>query len=173
MTASLDGPRTDHSPPALHIIGDQGGVPRLRADEVLALARACGADDCALVSIDDPAIQEEVPYVTRAFPATRTLIALVGRMHREPVRSPARSIANLEFHASGHDLDAVARRIVRALENAGVRALNPAMAFPMEMDDFPQRAWVVSHKRVPRLRASVEWAFIAVSSTRASVLSSF
>ncbi|MBE7201888.1 MAG: 4Fe-4S binding protein [Parafilimonas terrae] len=148
MTAPLAEPRAGQTAPALHIAGERGGVPRLRADEVLALARACGADDCALVSLDDPAVREEVPFVTRAFPATRTLLALVGRMHREPVRSPARSIANLEFHASGHDLDAVARRIVRALEDAGIRALNPAMAFPMEMDDFPQRAWVVSHKRV-------------------------
>ncbi len=69
-------------------------------------------------------------------------------MHREPVRSPARSVANLEFHAAGHELDEIARRIVRALEDRGVRALNPAMAFPMEMDNFPERAWIVSHKRV-------------------------
>ncbi len=40
------------------------------------------------------------------------------------------------------------RQMVRALEDKGVPALNPAMAFPMEMDDFPQRGWVVSHKRV-------------------------
>lgn len=141
-------PDAGHPAPALGILGDLNGVPRLRAEDVLALAHACGADDCALVSIDDPAVREEVPFVTRAFPATRTLLALVGRMHREPVRSPARSIANLEFHASGHDLDEVARRIARAMEDAGIGALNPAMAFPMEMDDFPQRAWVVSHKRV-------------------------
>ncbi|KAB1071721.1 SCP2 sterol-binding domain-containing protein [Methylobacterium planeticum] len=132
----------------LNVTADQGGVPRLRSSELLALAQVCGADDCGLVSIEDPALQEDAPFVTKAFPATRTLLALVGRMHREPVRSPARSIANLEFHASGHELDEVARRIVRRLEDAGIRALNPAMAFPMEMDDFPQRAWVVSHKRV-------------------------
>ena len=69
-------------------------------------------------------------------------------MHREPVRSPARSVANLEFYSAGHEVDEIARRIVRSLEDRGVRALNPAMAFPMEMENFPQRGWIVSHKRV-------------------------
>jgi ferredoxin len=118
------------------------------ARDLLAVARECGADDAGLVSIDNPAIADERPHVLRAFPATRTLLALIKRMHREPVRSPARSIANLEFHSTGHEVDAIARRIVRRLEDRGVRALNPAMAFPMEMERFPERGWIVSHKRI-------------------------
>ena len=110
----------------------------LGADELLDLARACGADDCGLVSIDESALAEERPHIARAFPSTRTLLALVLRMNREPVRSPARSVANLEFHRVGHEIDDVARRIVRRLEDRGVRALNPAMAFPMEMERFPR-----------------------------------
>ena len=36
-----------------------------------------------------------------------------------------------------------------ALEAKGVRAVNPAMGFPMEMDRFPGgKIWVVSHKPV-------------------------
>ena len=120
----------------------------LGADELLELARACGADDCGLVSIDDPALAEERRHIARAFPSTRTLLALVLRMNREPVRSPARSVANLEFHRVGHETDDVARRIVRRLEDRGVRTLNPAMAFPMEIERFPERGWIVSHKRV-------------------------
>jgi ferredoxin len=38
--------------------------------------------------------------------------------------------------------------VVRTLEERGIRALNPAMGFPMEMDQFPGKAWVVSHKPV-------------------------
>jgi ferredoxin len=118
------------------------------AEDLLALARDCGADDAGLASIDDPALADERPYVLNAFPATRSLLVLVTRMNREPVRSPARSAANLEFHNAGHEVDEVARRIVRRLEDAGVRAMNPAMAFPMELDKFPERGWIVSHKRV-------------------------
>ena len=122
-------------------------IRTLDADSLRTLALDCGADDCGLVSIDVPALDEDRPYILAAFPATRTLLVLVARMNREPVRSPARSIANLEFHRTGDDIDEMAHRIVRRLEDMGVRALNPAMAFPMEMDNFPRRAWVVSHKR--------------------------
>jgi len=69
-------------------------------------------------------------------------------MNREPVRSPARSVANLEFHQVGEQVDEVARRIVEAMERRGIRALNPAMAFPMEMQRFPGKMWLVSHKPV-------------------------
>jgi ferredoxin len=77
-----------------------------------------------------------------------TLLSFVCRMNREPIRSTARSVANLEFHHTGEEVDAVARRIVAALEERGIRAMNPAMGFPMEMDRFPGKTWVVSHKPV-------------------------
>jgi Fe-S-cluster-containing hydrogenase component 2 len=70
-------------------------------------------------------------------------------MNREPIRSPARSVANLEFHHTGDHVNEVARKIVTTLERQGVRAINPAMGFPMEMDRFPGgKIWVVSHKPV-------------------------
>ena len=131
---------------------NQGASPPpapLSSSELLQIARDCGADDCGLVQIDHPALAPERASVLAAFPATRSLLALVGRMNRESVRSPARSISNLEFHRTGHAIDDIARAIVRRLEDRGIRALNPAMAFPMEMDNFPrERGWVVSHKRV-------------------------
>lgn len=122
-------------------------VATMQAKDLLDLARECGADDCGLVAIDHPGIAEDRPFIERAFASTQTLLVLVGRMNREPVRSPARSVANLEFHRAGEEVDEVARRVVRRLEDRGIRALNPAMAFPMEMDSFPERAWIVSHKR--------------------------
>jgi NAD-dependent dihydropyrimidine dehydrogenase PreA subunit len=133
---------------ALGAPNGQAGKLVLSSDALLELARACGADDCGLVSIDDPLLADEKRHIAKAFPAARTVLVLVGRMHREPVRSPARSIANLEFHKAGHDLDETARRIVRHLEDQGIRALNPSMAFPMELDEFPERGWIVSQKIV-------------------------
>jgi hypothetical protein len=70
-------------------------------------------------------------------------------MNREPIRSPARSVANVEFHHTGEHVNAVAHRIVAVLEAHGVRATNPAMGFPMEMDRWSVgQTWVVSHKPV-------------------------
>ena len=109
----------------------------------------CGADDVGLVEIARTALDDQRDDVLRAFPPTQTLLSFVCRMNREPIRSPARSVANLEFHHTGDQVNEVARRVVAALDERGVRALNPAMGFPMEMDRFPGgKLWVVSHKPV-------------------------
>jgi hypothetical protein len=50
-------------------------------------------------------------------------------MNRDNVRSPACSIANTEFHHTGDEVNDIARRITAALERAGIRGLNPPMAF--------------------------------------------
>ena len=108
-----------------------------------------GADDVGFLEIDRPALAEERPHIQRAFPHTRSLISFVLRMNRENVRSPARSIANSEFHHTGDEVNDVARRITAALERAGIRALNPPMGFPMEADRWmTERIWTVAHKPI-------------------------
>ncbi len=109
----------------------------------------CGADDAGLVEISRLALDDQRDDILSAFPPTKTLLSFVCRMNREPIRSPARSVANLEFHHTGDHVNEVARKVVAALERQGVRALNPAMGFPMEMDRFSSgKIWVVSHKPV-------------------------
>src|SRR5579872_1219207 len=108
-----------------------------------------GADDAGVVEINRPALDDQRDDILQCFPATKTLLSFVCRMNREPVRNAARSVANLEFHHTGDHVNEVARRVVAALERMGVRAMNPAMGFPMEMDRFPGgKIWVVSHKPV-------------------------
>jgi Fe-S-cluster-containing hydrogenase component 2 len=108
-----------------------------------------GADDAGLVEIGRPALDDQRADILRFFPPAQTLLSFVCRMNREPIRSPARSVANLEFHHSGEHVNEVARKVVAALERQGVRAVNPAMGFPMEMDQFSRgKTWVVSHKPV-------------------------
>lgn len=113
--------------------------PKLTRDELKALALECGADDCGIVSLDDPSLAKERPHVHRAFPSARIAVSIVRRMHRAPIRSPLRSAANNEFHNVSHDVEDVCRALVRRLEDLGIAALNPPMAFPMEMDGFSQR----------------------------------
>jgi len=107
-----------------------------------------GADDVGLVEIGRPELDDQRDDILRAVAGTKTLMSFVVRMNREPIRAPARSVANLEFHHTGDQVNEVARRVVRALEERGIRAVNPAMGFPMEMDRFPEKIWVVSHKPV-------------------------
>src|ERR1043166_4815886 len=123
--------------------------PKLDADWLRQLCRDAGADDVGLVEISRPALDDQRDDILRYFPPTQTLLSFVCRMNREPIRSPARSVANLEFHHAGDHVNEVARKVVAALERQGVRALNPAMGFPMEMDRFSTgKIWVVSHKPV-------------------------
>jgi len=124
------------------------GTDPLDADRLRALARECGADDVGLVAIDRPELDDQREEILSRHPWTKTLLAFVRRMSREPVRSPARSIANLEFHHKGEEVNEIALRIVERLEAEGVRAVSPAMGFPMEMMRFPERIWVVGHKPV-------------------------
>src|SRR5918997_6635792 len=107
-----------------------------------------GADDVGFVEIDRPEIADQREDLGAALPGVRTLISFVCRMNRENIRTPARSVANLEFHHSGDHTNEVGRQVVAKLEAVGVRAINPAMGFPMEMDRFPRKTWVVGHKPV-------------------------
>src|ERR1700693_1506740 len=109
----------------------------------------CGADDAGLVEISRPALDNQRDDILRVVPETKTLLSFVCRMNREPIRSPARSVANLEFHHTGDHVTDTARKVVANLEKQGIRALTPAMGSPMEMDRFPGgKIWVVSHKPV-------------------------
>ncbi len=116
--------------------------------ELIDLAIACGADDAGCVSIDRPELAAERETILTYAPWAKSLLCIVCKMNREPIRSPARSVANLEFHHVGDATNEVARTVVQRLEDRGIRAINPSVGFPMEIDNFPDRIWVVSHKLV-------------------------
>ncbi len=130
--------------------GPAGGGERnpLDAEWLRRLVLEAGADDVGFVPLERPALEEQRGEILDAFPPAKALISFVVRMNREALRTPARSVANLEFHHAGDAVNEVARRVVRKLEDQGIRALNPAMGFPMEMSEFPGRIWIVSHKPV-------------------------
>jgi epoxyqueuosine reductase QueG len=113
------------------------------------LALDCGADDVGLVEISRPGLDSQRDEIHRNYPWTKSLLSIVVRMAREPVRGAPRSVANLEFHRAGERVTDVCADIVAKLEERGVRAVNPSMGFPMEMYQSPGSAvWVVSHKPI-------------------------
>jgi NAD-dependent dihydropyrimidine dehydrogenase PreA subunit len=121
----------------------------LQPEWLRQLCLDAGADDAGFVDIARPELDDQRAIITEAFPWTRTLISVVRRMNPENVRTPARSVANLEFHHSGDEANDIARRIAAGLNAAGHRAANgAAMGFPMEADRWPARMWIISHKPV-------------------------
>src|SRR5215831_20935851 len=121
----------------------------LDAQELRESVLKAGADDVGFVEIDRAELTTERDDILRFFPPTKSLISFVLRMNREPIHNPARSVANVEFHQSGERVNGIAHRIVAQLEAKGIRAVNPAMGFPMEMANVGAgKIWIVSHKMV-------------------------
>ena len=113
------------------------------------LALDCGAHDAGLVELGRAALESQRAEILRNYPWTKSLLSFVARMAREPVRGAPRSVANLEFHRAGEEVNRISAAIVAELETRGVRAVNPSMGFPMEMYRSGAGAmWVVSHKPV-------------------------
>jgi len=123
--------------------------PVLDAAWLRQLCLDAGADDVGFVEVERTSLAGEHTHIMRAFPRTRTLVSIVSRMNRDNVRSPARSVANSEFHHTGDEVNIVIRKIVTTLERKGIRVMNPPMAFPMEADRWmTERLWLVSHKPI-------------------------
>jgi ferredoxin len=120
----------------------------LDAPALRQLALDMGAADAGLVSLCDPALDDQRAEILHVFPFAKTLVSFVVKMNRGNIRSPARSLSNNEFHHAGDECDEIARSIVRALEANGHQAGYPSMGFPMEADHWPGKMWVISHKPV-------------------------
>ncbi len=121
----------------------------LDAAELRRLCLEAGADDAGFVELERPELDDQRAEILALFPGARTLVALVRRMNPESIRSPARSLANLEFHSTGDEINHIVRRLAAELQKRGVRAMPAAaMGFPMEMDRWPGRTWTVAHKPV-------------------------
>jgi NAD-dependent dihydropyrimidine dehydrogenase PreA subunit len=121
----------------------------LDRDWLRRLCLEAGADDVGFIEIDRPEIADQKQEILWLLPKTKALIGFVVRMNRENIRTPARSIANLEFHHTTDETNEAARKIVAALEAMGVRAMNGgAVGFPMEADRWGAKMWTVSHKPV-------------------------
>jgi len=121
----------------------------LNPEELREIVLKAGADDVGFVEVDRAELSTERDDILRFFPHTKSLISFVVRMNREPIHNPARSVANVEFHHSGERVNEIAHRVVAQFEAKGIRAVNPAMGFPMEVVNVGAgKIWIVSHKTV-------------------------
>src|SRR5262245_10820694 len=91
------------------------------------LGLEAGADDAGLVEIARPGLDSQRDEILRNYPWTKTLLSLVVRMAREPVRSAPRSVANLEFHRAGPEVAEICAGIVRERGSRGARARHSLM----------------------------------------------
>src|SRR5690242_21262401 len=98
------------SHPTVIRLQSRGAPPRAEALDAAWLRQVCleaDADDVGFVAIDRPELDDQRDEILTLFPRAATLISYVCRMNRAPIRSPARSVANLEFHHTGDHVDEV------------------------------------------------------------------
>lgn len=117
----------------------------LEQDWLRQLCLDSGADDVGFVSLDRPELDDQRADILMAFPHAKSIIVFACRMNREPIRSLARSLANVEFHHVGDHVTETSHNIARKLEDIGVRAMNEPVAFPMEAERWP-KPWIISLK---------------------------
>ncbi len=115
----------------------------------LTIKKICidaGADDVGLVDIDRDSLCKEREGILHVYSLTRSVICIVMANNRENIQSPARYVANEEYHHTGDRTSSVARDILRRLNQLGIRGVVVNKDWPMAMDRYPGKIWDVSHK---------------------------
>lgn len=105
-----------------------------------------GADDVGLVDLDRDSLSKEREGIMHVYSLTRSVISIVMANNRENMQSPARYVANEEFHHTGDRTSSVSREILRRLNQLGIRGVVVNKDWPMAMDRYPGKIWDVSHK---------------------------
>lgn len=114
-----------------------------------AIKRICldaGADDVGLVDLDRDALSKEREGILHVYSLARSVISIVMANNRENMQSPARYVANEEFHHTGDRISSVSREVLRRLNQLGIRGVVVNKDWPMAMDRYPGKIWDVSHK---------------------------
>jgi epoxyqueuosine reductase QueG len=129
------------------------GIPEGKGREAVhsaeAVKRICleaGADDAGIVDLEREGLEKEREGVLRVYPRTRSIVSIIAANNRENIQSPARYVANEEFHHTGDKISRVAREILRRLNGIGVRGVVVNKSWPMDLGRWPGKIWDVSHK---------------------------
>ncbi|WP_316506508.1 SCP2 sterol-binding domain-containing protein [Nitrosopumilus sp.] len=105
-------------------------------------------DDVGFVEIERKALSSVKDEVLALYPKTRTIISICIRTNPENVQGLSRSLANEEFHKTYDELSIHARKIVRRLNEIGIRAVSCHPTFPMDTDRWAGKIWEISHKPI-------------------------
>jgi hypothetical protein len=103
------------------------------AAAIKSMCLDAGADDVGLVELDRESLQREREGILHVYSLTRTVIAVIIAKNRENIQSPARYVANEEFHHTGDRTSSVSRDILRRLNQLGIRGVVVNKGWPMAM----------------------------------------
>lgn len=107
-----------------------------------------GVDDVGFVEIERRALGSVKEEVLTLYPKTKTIISICISTNPENVQGTSRSLANEEFHKTYDELSIHARKIVRRLNEIGIRAVSCHPTFPMNTDRWAGKIWEINHKPI-------------------------
>jgi epoxyqueuosine reductase QueG len=122
------------------------GTSIYAAAAVKKMCLEAGADDVGVVDMDRESLEREREGILYVYPLTRSIISIIVVNNRENIQSPARYVANEEFHHTGDKISSMAREILRRLNQWGIRGVVVNKGWPMALDRYPGKIWDVSHK---------------------------
>jgi epoxyqueuosine reductase QueG len=121
---------------------------RLSSEEIKTWALEYGADDVGLVELERPGLAQWRDSTLQAFPRTQTLISMVIGLNPANISSTNRALSDREYLRSFYHTDQVGAALAARLTEAGVPSLYYPAGFPMNMENWPEGMWQVSHKPV-------------------------
>lgn len=87
------------------------------AEQIKKICLDAGADGVGLVDVNSGGLQREREGILHVYSLTRVA------NNRENMQSPARYVANEEFHHTGDRASSVSRAILRGLNQLGIRGV--------------------------------------------------
>ncbi len=121
---------------------------KISADVLRKICLDEGVDDVGFVEIERKALGVVNEEALALYPKTKTIISICIRTNPENVQGVSRSLANEEFHKTYDELSIHARKIVKRLNEVGVRAVSCHPTFPMDTDRWAGKIWEISHKPI-------------------------
>jgi epoxyqueuosine reductase QueG len=128
------------------VFREEQGIRTYSAEAIKKICLDAGADDVGLVDLDRESVRKEKEGVLHVYPLARSIIAIITVNNRENIQSPARYVANEEFHHTGDKTSSVSREVLRRLNRIGIRGVVVNKGWPMALDRYPGKIWDVSHK---------------------------
>jgi ferredoxin len=116
------------------------------AEAIKTICLEAGADGVGLVDVDRESLAKEKEGILGVYSLTRSVIAVITVNNRENIQSPARYVANEEYHITGDKISSLSRDILRRLNRLGIRGVVVNKGWPMDMGRWPGKIWDVSHK---------------------------
>src|SRR4030042_1180780 len=114
-------------------MSDLNGKREVRQFSAADLRKIClevGADDAGFVNIDREALQKEREGILKVYPLTQSIISIIKVMNRENIQSPARYVANDEYHSVGDEFAGICRGILRSFNTLRSRGGVPTKSWP-------------------------------------------